>query len=104
MFKKIAEAKHHKAAIRVLRHRIPEMDLETPKVLLQGEVADSIQALLKVADPYDAPSTDEWKALWQRITEAQAQAQARAQRSDVGSADDSLEMTAIKDVTNNPVP
>jgi hypothetical protein len=73
MFRKVAETNNQKACIQVLRTWVPEMDLETPKVLLESDVADAVRALLRVADPYaegevdvDPAATGEWIDLWRR--------------------------------------
>ena len=73
MFRKIAETKNQKACIAVLRTWVPEMDAETPKVKLAGEVAEAVRAVLEVAEPLvkeEAASNpgarSEWIDLWRR--------------------------------------
>jgi hypothetical protein len=79
MFRKVAETNNQKACIQVLRTWVPEMDLETPKVLLEGDVADAVRALLRVADPYaegevdiDPAATGEWIDLWRRTLQGRS--------------------------------
>jgi hypothetical protein len=73
MFARVAETKHQKGCMTVLRTWIPDMDLEDPKVPLEGDVARAIMAMLKVADPHvkqeaesDAGAKGEWINLWRR--------------------------------------
>jgi hypothetical protein len=73
MFRRIAEMGNQKASIEVLRTRLPEMDAEDPHVALDGEVADAVMALLRVADPYaeaeagDPAARGEWVNIWRRV-------------------------------------
>ena len=73
MFRKIAETKNQKACIAVLRTWVPEMDAETPKVALEGEVAEAVRAVLEVAEPLvqeeaarNPGGRGEWIDLWRR--------------------------------------
>jgi hypothetical protein len=73
MFSRVAETRNQKACMAVLRTWIPEMDLENPKVLLEGDVAESVMTVLKVADPHveqeaagNPSATGEWIGLWRR--------------------------------------
>jgi hypothetical protein len=75
MFRRVAETRNQKACMTVLRTWIPHMDFEDPEVLLEGDVAESVKAVLKVADPYveqdaikDPEVKGEWIALWERCT------------------------------------
>lgn len=75
MFKRVAETMNQKACMTVLRTWIPEMDLEVPQVMLEGDVAESVKAILKVVDPYveqdaasDNEAKSEWVALWHRMS------------------------------------
>lgn len=77
MFNRVAETGNQKGCMTVLRTWIPDMDLENPKVLLEGDVAESVKAVLKVADPHvereaasDPGATGEWIDLWRRCTMA----------------------------------
>jgi hypothetical protein len=80
MFGTVAQTRHQKACMNVLRTWAAEMEREQPPVVYEGEVAEAIKACLRVADPYiekavvDSPNAKgEWLALWQkcRWTEGQ---------------------------------
>jgi hypothetical protein len=73
MFGMVARIGNQKACMSVLRTWIPDLEREEPAVKLQGLVAESVKACLKVADPYveqdaiDAPDMKgEWLSLWRK--------------------------------------
>ena len=73
MFKLVAETKHQKGCMTVLRTWIPDMDREEPQVKLKGEVLEGVKACLAVADPSvdqemldDPEARGEWINLWRR--------------------------------------
>jgi len=73
MFKLVAETRHQKGCMTVLRTYIPDMDREEPQVRLEGEVLDGVMACLEVADPgvnekklYDPEAKGEWINLYRR--------------------------------------
>ena len=77
MFKRIAETKHQKACIKVLRSWIPDVEREVPAVALRGEVAVAIKACLLVADPFverdvrDPKAKGEWITMWRKCSAAE---------------------------------
>ena len=73
MFKLVAESKHQKGCMTVLRTWIPDMDREEPQVKLEGEVLEGVKACLAVADPSvdkemlsNPEARGEWINLWRR--------------------------------------
>jgi len=73
MFNLVAETKHQRGCMTVLRTWIPDMDREEPQVRLEGEVLEGVMACLAVADPsvkkemlYDPEARGEWINLWRR--------------------------------------
>lgn len=73
MFKLVAETKHQKGCMTVLRTWIPDLDREEPQVKLEGEVLEGVKACLAAADPtvdkemlYDPEARGEWIYLWRR--------------------------------------
>jgi hypothetical protein len=73
MFKLVAETKHQKGCMSVLREWIPDMDREEPPVMLEGEVLEGVKACLSIADPlvdmamlYNPEAKGEWINLWRR--------------------------------------
>ena len=75
MFRRVAEANNQKKSITALRVWVPEMDRENPKVVMEGDVAEAVKALVRVADPYaeqaakDPAARGEWIDLWRRATQ-----------------------------------
>jgi hypothetical protein len=75
MFGMVARTGNQKACMSVLRTWIPDLEREEPAVKLQGLVAESVKACLKVADPYveqdaiDTPDMKgEWLSLWRKCS------------------------------------
>jgi hypothetical protein len=73
MFNLVAETRHQRGCMTVLRAWIPDMDREEPQVRLEGEVLEGVMACLAVADPsvkkemlYDPEARGEWINLWRR--------------------------------------
>ncbi len=73
MYKLVAETKHQKGCMTVLRAWIPDMDREEPRVRLEGELLEGVKACLAVADPsvdkemlYDPQARGEWINIWRR--------------------------------------
>ncbi|KAI9797461.1 MAG: ATPase synthesis protein 25 mitochondrial [Piccolia ochrophora] len=71
MFRTIARTGHQAQCMRTLREHIPEMEKEEPRVPINGDVAKSIMACLRVADPWveeESPKPTglkgEWVHLW----------------------------------------
>jgi len=68
----VAERQHQKEAMHALRTCVPTMPLESPAVLLSGEVAEAVDRCLTVAAPNaeelgENGSTGEWGILWRRL-------------------------------------
>jgi hypothetical protein len=81
MFRKVAETQNQRACIDVLRTWVREMDDETPKVELKGEVAGAVRAVLEVADPLveeeaarNPSARGEWIDLWRRTVQGDSPA------------------------------
>lgn len=74
MFSRVAETKHQKACIAVLRTWLLDVEREIPAVPLKGEVAEAVKACLLVADPFverdasDAQARGEWISMWRRCS------------------------------------
>ena len=74
MFSRMAETRHQKACISVLRTWLPDIEREVPAVRLEGEVAQAVKACLLVADPFierdasDPKTKGEWISMWRRCT------------------------------------
>lgn len=72
MFHLVADVKHQKACMTVLRNWVPEMELESPTIPIHGDVAGGIEACLRVIDPaiaqgkLDRRTGGEWLDLWSR--------------------------------------
>jgi hypothetical protein len=72
MFGRIAETRHQKACINVLRTWFPDIEREVPAVPLEGRVAQAVKACLLVADPFverdarDPRAKGEWISMWRK--------------------------------------
>lgn len=71
MFGSVAQTRHQKGCMNVLRTWTPEMQLENPPVWKEGQVAMAIRACIKVVDPFveedlrnNPGSKNEWLKLW----------------------------------------
>jgi hypothetical protein len=74
MFGTVAQRKHQRGCMNVLRTWVPDMAREDPPVLLEGNVGEAVRECLRVADPYiehdilNSPDVkSEWLSLWQQI-------------------------------------
>ena len=74
MFGTVAQSKHQRGCINVLRSWVPDMAREDPPVLLEGSVGEAVRECLRVADPYiehdilNSPDVKgEWLSLWRQI-------------------------------------
>ncbi|KAH7355060.1 hypothetical protein BKA65DRAFT_497572 [Rhexocercosporidium sp. MPI-PUGE-AT-0058] len=74
MFGSVAQTGYQKSCKAVLRAFIPELELESPAIELDGDVGEAIRACLRIADPFveqhatDPPEINsEWLALWKRL-------------------------------------
>jgi hypothetical protein len=74
MFGTVAQSKHQRGCMNVLRSWVPDMAREDPPVLLEGSVGEAVRECLRVADPYiehdilNSPDVKgEWLSLWQQI-------------------------------------
>jgi hypothetical protein len=71
MFGAVAQSRHQKGCMNVLRTWVQNMEREDPPVSLEGNVAEAVRECLKVADPYiehdiaNSPSLKgEWLSIW----------------------------------------
>jgi len=79
LFTVMAETRHQMYCIDALRHCIPEMEIEEPKVELRGSMVRAVLKCLRVAEPQietmakggnNVPIDGEWLRLWQRCHRA----------------------------------
>ncbi|KAF4631908.1 hypothetical protein G7Y89_g6223 [Cudoniella acicularis] len=75
LFAAIAQTNNQKACMNVIRTWAPEMQREDPPVPLEGQVAQSLQECIMVADPFveenalqDPNAKDEWISWWRKCT------------------------------------
>ncbi|KAG9237813.1 hypothetical protein BJ875DRAFT_452851 [Amylocarpus encephaloides] len=73
IFASIAQSKHQKACMNVVRIWAPELAKEIPPIPIAGQVAQGIRACLKVADPFveedaikNPESNGEWISWWNK--------------------------------------
>ncbi|RDW80495.1 hypothetical protein BP5796_05193 [Coleophoma crateriformis] len=72
MFRSVAMMRNQNACRAVLRDWIPTMDLEIPKVTLDGDVRQAVMLCLKIADPHveddagNPESIGEWALIWRK--------------------------------------
>lgn len=71
MFGSVAQTRHQKGCMNVLRTWTPEMKFENPPVSKEGQVAMAIRACIKIVDPFveedlrnNPESKNEWLKLW----------------------------------------
>lgn len=72
MFLAVARKGHQAECVNALGEWIPEMDLEEPRVMLRGVVAESVMEVLRVAEPgieemmSRGGTGGQWERLWER--------------------------------------
>ncbi|CAG8961664.1 hypothetical protein HYFRA_00006201 [Hymenoscyphus fraxineus] len=73
MFGSVAQTRHQNGCMNVLRTWTPEMDLEDPPVLKEGQVAKAMRACIKIVDPFveeahnaESEAKNEWVRLWRK--------------------------------------